>query len=342
MSPRNITLLLDSSGIGGIESHVATLAETLRESGRTCTILFLADHGKTPFHQQLQARGLAYQVLKRPRDLWFWLRRHRPECLHTHGYKAGVMGRLMARLCAIPVVSTFHAGERARFPVSLYQWLDEKTAGLGESIAVSRPIAARLPPSTTVLANFIRVPAFPRKHAPRNRIGFVGRLSHEKAPDRFLAIARAMVENDVEWHVFGDGPMRCDLEAGAPDSVTFHGFQTDMNAIWPHLDLLVIPSRAEGLPMAALEAIARGIPVLASNVGAMSDVIGDQQAGWIIPQGPDCAVVESAVPIIRHWLHMSANERDTLRRSTHGHAATCFGDAAALPALLAVYARACA
>lgn len=341
-----ITLLLDSSGLGGIETHVATLAEALLSAGHSVEILFLADYGDNPFHRQLLARKLPFSTLS---GGFGGLRRHlragRTGLLHTHGYKAGIIGRLAARLTGTPVVSSFHAGEIAPFPVNLYQALDAATAFLGERIAVSKPIAERLPFSTTVIPNFVPVGPLQDRHARLPQIGFVGRLSEEKAPDRFCAMldkheGEAPLDTRASFHVFGEGPMRAALTEHYAGRITFHGSVTDIDAMWDELDLVVMPSRAEGLPMAALEAISRGIPIIASDVGALPDVIAGGKAGWLVPAGPDDATIKDSGRAVRRWLDLSVEERRHLRISAHAVATETFGAALALPAVIAVYRRA--
>lgn len=335
-----IVLLLDSSGLGGIETHVATLASCLNAAGQDCHILFLADHGENPFHAQLVNLELPFSVLDGSMaSLWRWLRRHRPQLLHTHGYKAGLMGRSVARAQGMPVVSTFHAGERAPFPVGLYQRLDEWTSILAERVAVSEPIARHLPFGATLIPNFIRIPDMVEPASRVPRIGFVGRLSPEKAPERFCALA-SMTGRLAEFHVYGDGPMRPALAARYGDHVTFHGIRADMHAVWPEIDLLVIPSRAEGLPMAALEAISRGIPLIATDVGALSTVIGEGEAGWLLPEGEDDAIIIAASDAIRSWLALDGDARRSLAHRARQRAIQHFGEGHALKALRAVYARA--
>ncbi|OYW35551.1 MAG: hypothetical protein B7Z45_06535, partial [Azorhizobium sp. 12-66-6] len=134
--------LVDSRGIGGIERHVSVLTQALNAAGHPARVLLLADHGEHPFLAQLRAEQVPFAVLDgRFSTLLRRLRTERPRLLHTHGYKAGILGRLAARLAGVPCVSTFHAGERGRFPVSLYQAVDAATARLATRIAVSAPIA---------------------------------------------------------------------------------------------------------------------------------------------------------------------------------------------------------
>ncbi|MEW6125206.1 MAG: glycosyltransferase family 4 protein [Pseudomonadota bacterium] len=324
--------LVDSSGIGGIETHMRVLTQALNAAGRPARVVLLAPHGANPWLDQLRADGVPFEILDgRFSTLLRRLRQDRPALLHTHGYKAGIFGRLAARLAGVPCVSTFHAGERGRFPVSLYQWLDRLTSRLGARIGVSQPIAADLPQPVEVIANFVRVP----EHAPpppsARTVGFVGRFSHEKGPDLFCEIARA-APGDVAFEMFGDGPMRAGLEQAFGDRVRFHGLVSDPATIWPRLGLLLMPSRAEGLPLAAIEAMAAGVPVAAARVGALPDVIREGENGWLFPPGD----VGAAGAAVEAW----AASPEAVARRSHAAWRTArerFGTQARLPRILALY-----
>ncbi len=327
---------VDSSSVGGIESHVATLTGELVKAGFPAKIVLLQAHGDNPWLKQLETRGLKVQVLE---GGWGGLRRalseNRPQLLHTHGYKAGILGRLAARLVSIPVVSTFHAGERGPFPVSLYQSLDAWSSWLGSRIAVNETIAGQIPFKTQVVPNFISMPERePRSPLPR-AVGFVGRLSQEKGPDLFCEIA-SRLRGESSFHVFGDGPMRVELEARYGSFVTFHGLQTNMSQIWPTIGLLLMPSRAEGLPMAALEALANGIPVAASAVGALPGVIDIANTGWLFPAGN----VNAAVQAVSQWADMEAGSFEAMSRECHRQAGQKFGPARPLARILEIYRQA--
>ncbi len=99
--------------------------------------------------------------------------------------------------------------------------------------------------------NFVSIA---NQHCRYKQIAFVGRLSHEKGADRFIDIARHIP--DIEFSIYGDGPEKPRLIENAPANVIFHGHQNDMDAVWCNISALVISSRYEGLPMAALEAMA--------------------------------------------------------------------------------------
>jgi glycosyltransferase involved in cell wall biosynthesis len=141
---REIWQLLDSRGLGGIESHVAELACGLREVGRATRVVFLRDYGSHPLHTRLAQDGVPWEALPGgAQSLYYRLRSGQPSLLHTHGYKANLLGRAAARLLGIPVIATFHAGDRPGGWLAVYDIADRWTAFLGGRIAVSRPIRTR-------------------------------------------------------------------------------------------------------------------------------------------------------------------------------------------------------
>ncbi|WP_284179834.1 glycosyltransferase family 4 protein [Rhabdaerophilum sp. SD176] len=335
-----ILLFLDSSGLGGIESHIATLAEALPEAGFPAEVVFWRQYPGNAFEDRLRAAGLPFSNLGGRIDrLLGRLRSREPLLLHSHGYKAGILGRLAARIVRVPVVSTYHSGETGPFPVNLYQALDAWTGWMAEGLSVSSAIANRLPFRTAIVPNFLRFPPLEAAKRRQPQIGFVGRLSPEKAPDRFIDLALRM-KGAASFHVFGDGAMRAELTERAGSSVIWHGMVRDPGAIWPGLDLLVIPSRAEGLPMAALEALARGIPVVSTPVGAMASVIGNGAAGWLVGPGSEAQILNGLSQGVQDWLALPPAERDALRIRAHRHGETEFGLEKGLARVLEAYRRA--
>lgn len=328
-----IWLLVDSSTVGGIERHVATLAEALARQGQRAEVVLLAGHKDNPWLEQLHAAGLTVTALDGTLGgLIRAISKSRPGVIHTHGYKANIMGRLAARLTGTPVVATFHAGERAPFPVNMYQTLDEWTSILGERIAVSEAIQASLPFKSRYVQNFLLIPPQPEPGGLPRRAGFVGRLSHEKAPDRFCEIARRC-KGLAQWHVWGDGPMRQDLEREYGNDVVFHGLVTDLTAVWASLGLLVMPSRAEGLPMAALEALSAGVPIAAAAVGGLPGLVRAEQTGWLF----DGANIGEAVDRVTQWAQLSREQQEAMRLKCWTLVRDGFSDARQLPKIAEAY-----
>lgn len=322
-----IWLLLDTRAMGGIETHVAELAGGLMDIGERPRVVFLADHGPHPLHRMLRAAGVQYETLPSPATLLPRLRSGRPRVLHTHGYKSNLLGRFAGLLTGTPVVATFHAGERHLNRIAVYDFADRWTSFLGRRIAVSAPIAKRIPWGASLIPNFVAVPArLPPGPFP-DTVAFVGRLSPEKGPDQFCALAAQAP--GPRYLMYGDGPMRPALEAAADGAVMFQGARAGMADSWPEVGLLAITSRAEGLPLAALEAMAHGIPVAAFAVGGLPDLITDGADGFVAPPG-DVAALAAAVS---RWRGLPELERMAMRRAAHATVAARFSRTAGVQAV---------
>lgn len=321
-------ILLDSSGFGGIESHVAELAAGLREAGRAPRVLLLQDHGPHPLAARLAAEGVTLEVLPGGfKALWRRLRAGRPAVLHTHGYKANLLGRLAARLTGTRCVASFHAGERPPGSLALYDAADRWSSFLGPRIAVSRPILARLPWGGELVPNFLALPPEPPADRPLS-VAFVGRLSHEKGPDLFAELSRLVP--GPSYQVFGDGPMRAEIAA---PGLILHGARPGMGAAWANIGLLAITSRAEGLPLAALEAMAHGVPVAAFALGGLPELIVEGENGFLAQPGDLPALAQA----VRRWAAMDAAARRAMSDAARATIAERYSREAGVARVIAIH-----
>lgn len=326
-----IWLLLDSRHPGGIETHVFQLADGLNREGVSVSVIFLNDHGPHPLRDMLEQANINTRSLNGSFiRLYKELREERPLVLHTHGYKAGIFGRFAAKLCGIPTVSTFHAGEIPSGKLKLYDWLDRYSAVLAtKNYAVSPLIAKSLPVRSELFDNFVNTDGL--EPSEGEEIAFVGRISFEKGPDYFLQLAKELPQQT--FHIYGDGPLFTHLQDIAGENVRFHGQQKDMSPIWSRIGLLVMPSRQEGLPMASLEAMARGIPVLASNVGALDQLIDNDINGWLIDSGD----IDELVRIIKRWTTMTKQEKVAFQTSASIKVQQRYSASIVIPKLIQEY-----
>lgn len=331
-----IWLFIDSRGPGGAERHIATLAQSLRDRGLYPRVVLWADYGRNLWRDQLEKLRLDVRVLDGTvSGLIKALRDDDPNLIHTHGYKAGITGRIGGLLSGIPTVSTFHSGEREPFPVNLYSSMDEWTSFLSVRIAVSEGIANRLPFPAIQAPNYIHTRSAPPTGPLPRRVAFVGRLSAEKGPDLFCELARRCAPG-LEWHVYGDGPMRAALERQHGANIRFHGMVSDLSKVWPTIGLLVQPSRSEGLPLTPLEAMTEGIPVLASRVGGIPSIVIPGRNGWLFESG-DLTAATEAIDI---WRSLPRDDEAQMRRSCWEYVELHFSEKRRLPDILSAYDKA--
>ncbi|PJE80917.1 2-deoxystreptamine glucosyltransferase [invertebrate metagenome] len=335
MKQKKVVLLIDSRHYGGIEAHVEQLALLLVCKGWQPEIWLWRRYSDSNHTLEQFARKVDLPICYLNGIVSFMsaLLSGMPLLLHTHGYKANIVGRLTAWLFKVPVVSTFHNGDPGTGRISFYNWLDKMTSGLSSNIAVSQPIADGLPVKATIIPNFLcRIKeSFLKKNGPF--IAFVGRLSEEKGADQFLAMAGCYP--NYRFRVYGSGPQESMLQRLAPSNVQLMG-HVQMTSVWKDVQLLCITSRYEGLPMVALEAMAHGIPVVAFSVGALPWVIRPEYNGWLAePRN-----ISSMGNLVQYWQSMSLEEQQTIKKNSYDWVKRFFSGDAVWPVLSKVYCRA--
>lgn len=329
-----VIILLDSRGFGGIESHVLQLAQGLTQHQHHAEIWLLRDHGPHPLMMHLNQQGITLDYVNGGAAALFYKLQNQPKCVvHSHGYKAGILARVVCKMLKIPCFSTYHAGEKGHGRLALYQWLDNHMAWLAsQTYAVSAPIKERLLPTCKLLNNFIHLP--PPRRQNGLAIGFVGRLSAEKAPERMITLARCLPQQ--QCLIYGDGPLYQRMAQQAPVNLRLQGEQHDMEPAWQQLQLLIICSKHEGLPMVAIEAMARGIIVIAFDLGALGSLIESGENGWLIP-GQD---IQDIVSKIKHWLSLSETEQTKMKMCARARVEQHFSTDAVVPQLMQDYQNA--
>lgn len=238
----------------------------------------------------------------------------RPDIVHTHRQKENVLGSIANLLTTrAKSVRTCHGAPEhkpagiAALHKQLFYALDLMCGRLLQQgiIAVSAPLAQDLaahfaPASITVIGNGIDVDAVRAAVSPvdfRNsapdaiHVGIVGRLEAVKRVDLFLEtcvrLVRAAPDKTWRFHVIGDGSLRAQLQRhaatlGIQAAVTFHGHRFDSAACLAALDVLVMCSDHEGMPMTPLEAIAVGTPVVAHAVGGLRELLSGAAGGILV------------------------------------------------------------
>lgn len=331
-----IALLLDSKDFGGIETHVANLAKGLHSSGHSVQIILLNNYGLHPvFESDEFIRSILLKLDGGLSSFFTFLKNSNIHLVHTHGYKAGIIGRITCKLAKRSVVSTFHSGEKGNIKMRLYRWIDQMTAHSFPCICVSEQIKQSANLTAEVIENFVELPAKLLKiNAPATQIAFVGRLSYEKGPDVFIRLAKKLPQ--YTFALYGNGPMLEEINAAATDNVTLAGHVRSMNSHWSKISLLCITSREEGLPLVAIEALVRGIPVISYDIGGISSVVINNLNGWLIPPFNETAFIDS----IKKGQLLSSEQRSEMALFGYSHIENNFSSTAVIPKIFNVYQKA--
>ena len=241
-----------------------------------------------------------------------------PTVVHTHGYRADVIASGVARRLKIPTVTTVHGFTGGSLRNRLYEALQIRAFRRFDAVvAVSQPLARRLqgrglsPERLRVVVNAASAPASMVDRATaRDRlgverdqftVGWLGRLSHEKGAD-VLVEALTHLPSDVWVSFIGDGRERESLIAlakarGVADRIRWHGIVADARALLHAIDVFVLSSRTEGTPMTLLEAMGARVPIVATRVGGVPDVVGDAEALLVSPDDP--SAIARAIQMVR-------------------------------------------
>ncbi len=330
--PFRVLRVIARLNIGGPAIHVSLLAARLDPARYRTTLVYgseardegsmrdLAEGGQVEtIHLPELGRAISpWSDLRALARLVRLMRRLRPTIVHTHTSKAGLVGRLAARLAGVPiVVHTFHGHVFHGYfspPVSrLVVSLERFAARVSDRIVTVSPrlseelLRYRIAPAAKIQAIPLGFELQPYLAADTQRgrlrtslhlppdvplVGIVGRLVPVKNHRLFLAAARQLVEagTDARFVVVGDGEQRAQLEREAADvglgsRVCFTGWRRDLPAVYADLDLLALTSVNEGTPVSVIEAMASGCPVVATRVGGVPDVISDGLTGRLVASG---------------------------------------------------------
>ena len=258
------------------------------------------------------------------------LRARAPAIVQSHGARSNVYTRLAARLARVPVVlSTVHnslfdyevSALRRRLYVAAERW----TSGLADRVvavsdAVARDLVQRygLPPARVVtVKNGIDADAFAAARPPAavraelglgpgdRPIGVAARMTAQKGHAHLLDALPAVLARvpAVVCVLIGDGPLRAAIEAraralGVAGRCRFTGARADVADLVAALEIVVLPSRSEGLPFALLEAMALGKPVVATTVGGCPEVVEHGRTGLLTPPGDPPALADAILRLL--------------------------------------------
>lgn len=329
----HVVLFVDSSMIGGIETHILELYKLLSNNHVSCSVLFYQNHQNYEFYKLLDKEKVKYAFVQGTlSSLIKQLAKYdKQTVIHTHGYKAGILGRVACKIMGRRCISTYHAGEAGTGKMWLYNKLDIWLSRFSTNFAVSDKIKDTLH-NATLLENFIDLPLIKPQHKPNEplRVGFVGRLSYEKAPDIFFSLANNMQDNlNVNFHLFGDGPMKGSIPK--LNNLQYYGL-AKRDDIWHKIDVLLICSREEGLPMTLLEAMAENKLVISSPVGAIPSIINHTN-GLLMGEGNE----RECQHCIETLLTLTPEDRASMARNAYAVLEERFSGKKQLSLLLNAY-----
>jgi glycosyltransferase involved in cell wall biosynthesis len=287
------------AGIGGSERHLLTLLPALAERGVEVAFSGLDLPGADPFYEELGRCGVPFTRAGSAVGLVRDLRRWRPDVVHTHLVHADVYGALAAGVAAL--VSTKHNDDPFRAgPFRHVERLLARRAArvicITESLARFNRERVGLPAEKLEVIHYgLDDPpaawATDELELPEGRIVVaVSRLVRQKGLD---VAVEAMAGMDATLVVLGEGPERERLEAQARElrvRLLLPGRVGDVASVLRRADVLVHPARWEGFGLALLEAMLAGLPVVASRVSSIPEIVVDGETGLLVPPDDPAAL----------------------------------------------------
>lgn len=327
--------VLASGAIGGGSTHVRALVTGL-DPARFESVVACSDDG--PLASDLERAGIRVARIPMPRTVNPWavpelyglIRRTRAQLVHAHGTRAALCALPAARLAGVPGLYTVHGWSCHRRGSALHEHLarsietalcrtarhvvcvahaDHRQGVARGMLPVERSrvipngIEPKLLCPMPVARSRLRTELGVRQDEPL--IGLFGRLTEQKAQRVFLRSARAVLDRfaRARFVLVGDGEDRHALEALAKElelgeRLILTGFRSDVPELLNAIDLFVLPSLWEGLPIALLEAMAVGVPAIASAVDGSVEVIEPGKSGLLVPPGEHEPLTQAIVSLL--------------------------------------------
>lgn len=336
MKTYKILQLIGGGEIGGAEHHVLTLLQGLDPERFSPVSGCLIDG---PFSKLTEDTGIPTLrfPMKHALDLSPLshlireVRKQNISLIHTHGSRANLLGRLAGRWLKVPVVSTVHSSlkqdylspKAALLALTLDRFTLPLTSGL---ITVSEALACEVATRggqniRTIYNGIVPLPKFEDssyreslRSSFRQKwgvasdslvLGSIARLHPTKGLKYFIAAAELLYLHFPKLHllIVGEGPLRNELEiqlnaAKIPFSLT--GFLPDAYQTLPAMDLFLLPSLSEGMGLVLLEAMQAHVPIIASQVGGIPEVIRDGTDGLLVPAMNPKALADSCRRILEN------------------------------------------
>lgn len=311
--------------VGGLERVVHGLAAGHSKRGHDVHVFAVLSPSfeREPFLSAFEGSAVTVHELRLPPGLRHLpaerraaralLESLRPDIVHSHGYRPDLLGSAIARSLGIPTVTTIHGQTFMGGRTIIYEWFQWRAFRHFDAvIAVSSRLRDRAL-SHGVSGDRVHLirnawpggVTFATREAARKElglpavgtvVGWIGRMVSVKGGDVFLRALAALQVPQASAVLIGDGPDRSSLELlaaelGLEGKVRFVGGIDGAARLLPAFDVFVLSSRSEGTPIALLEAMAAGVPIVASQVGGVPDVVGGGAAELVPSDDPDALAV---------------------------------------------------
>jgi glycosyltransferase involved in cell wall biosynthesis len=292
----------------GIARLVRDIARNIDTSRFAIEAIFLGGNG--PLVEELRSARIQVEVIEWPQGFrnplaaarfWRYVRSRKADLIHQH-FGGRSVTWTARRLLGIPVVVHLHGRIHESAPNRTVPFkLGYATGVIATSNAVAECVHGRL---VSVVYPGIEIPPYIRANGGSTMLGSAGRLVPIKGYSHLLGAIAILREEfpGLQLQIAGDGPELRKLtqeveELKIDDKVEFLGWRSDVLDLMKTWNVFVIPSVEESFCIAALEAMARGLPVVATSVGGLPELIEDGRTGYLVPPS-DVAALASRLRLL--------------------------------------------
>jgi L-malate glycosyltransferase len=337
VTPRvTVIHLIHTMAYGGVETALINWLRRIDRSRFHVHLVCFANPGGTeaPFVEAAQRAGLEVDkikwsrrkpVLRAARELARIARRHRADVIHSHNWYADFVCAAAAWMVDVKTITTLYVWFDYDWKRNILQWLDQHVVRNFDRITAhceatrEATLARGIAPERvqTLICGFETHPVALERAVRQQRREDLGaaqdevvllnvaRFYPEKAHGfllRCFARIRASAPRTKLW-IAGIGPLEQEIRAqasalGLDDCVRFLGFVTELPELLALADIQVHPAEIEGVPLAVCEGMAAGLPIVASEVGGLPEVIQNGQRGLLVPRGDQEAFVRAVLGLI--------------------------------------------
>jgi len=356
MKTRRVLHVIDSLGPGGAQEVVLNLATCGSARFRHSVATM---HGRGIYWDRLRGAGIRVHSLSPHKHFPAYLATlpalilsEKPDILHCHLIPSNIIAKPLGALLGVPLaINHDHTNDPHRGENKLLLALDKASnqfarhiiavAGACRDFLVERE---SIPPEKiTVVPNAIDLrrfsPAAPQAAEARAALGIpagatvlagIGRLNPQKNFSLFLDVAAALAPQfpGLRFLIAGGGPEESMLRAkaaslGLAEKTVFAGHVADARQAYAAADILLMPSRFEGLPMALLEAMAMGVPVVASRLDGIAEVVADGSEGLLVEPGNAPAFAAAVAELLGNPTRASEISKNARAKVEARHSVEC-------------------
>lgn len=324
--------VIDGLGVGGTETILYELVSGLVSSGFEVTVCYFNPGPLVEKYSKLDITLIHIPYTTRVDPILFFrllkvIRSCKPQIVHTHLFKSDIHGLLASRLCGVPVsLTTLHSmNDWAKssflgFVYGLVLRLADKVVVLSDEIAEYFIRQSNVPTDRFVtIHNAIPIEKFTQQEGKGREtvreefgipegsplFGFIARLAPPKDHEVFLyaAVKILLGRPDARFLIVGEGELKTSLikksmELGLEKSVIFTGFRKDIPEIFSALDVVVLASRFEGLPVVLMEAMASSRPIVATMARGIISVVTNEVNGLLVQQDDPEALAQACMRLL--------------------------------------------